>query len=152
MLRLSRLTDYAVTLLSHMGSEKGVDLWAAPTLAELSGLSLHTVAKILKLLAKAKLVSAQRGATGGYRLCVPPSQISVTAIIEALDGPISITDCSSHNERQNCKIQHLCPLCAGWNKANIAVREALSRVMLADLMDPSPFLVSFSKKHGTASS
>ena len=148
MLRLSRLTDYAVTLLSHMGAEKDVDLWAAPTLAERSGLSLHTVAKILKLLAKADLVSAQRGAAGGYRLCAPPADISVAAIIEALDGPISITDCSAHNDRQDCKIQHLCPLCAGWNKANIAVREALSSVTLADLMDPTPFLNSFGKKDG----
>jgi FeS assembly SUF system regulator len=133
MLRLGRLTDYAVTLLSHMGREEGEVLWAASELAEKSGLSMPTVAKILKLLAKGGLISAQRGATGGYKLARPASEISVAEIIEVMDGPIAITDCSSGSAHENCKIHRLCPMCDGWNKVNVAVRDSLKNVTLAEM-------------------
>ncbi len=140
MLRLGRLTDYAVTLLSYMGTEKDGNVWAASGLAEKSGLPLPTVAKVLKLLAKSNLISAQRGAAGGYRLARPSSQISVAEIIEAMDGPIAITDCSHGSAHENCKIHHLCPMSSGWNKVNAAVRDALKDVSLAEMFDmPSSF-------------
>ena len=77
MIRLSRLTDYAVALLSHMGKEGEVNMWAASDLAEISGLPMPTVAKILKLLAKSDLIAAQRGAAGGYKLTRRINDISV---------------------------------------------------------------------------
>jgi FeS assembly SUF system regulator len=133
MLRLGRLTDYAITLLSHMGTEKDGSLWAASGLAEKSGLPLPTAAKILKLLAKGGLISAQRGATGGYKLARRASEISIAEIIEAMDGPIAITDCSSGSAHENCKIQLLCPMSNGWNKVNVALRDALKGVSLAEM-------------------
>ncbi|MFA5041682.1 MAG: SUF system Fe-S cluster assembly regulator [Bdellovibrionales bacterium] len=139
MLRLGRLTDYAVTLLSHMGKEKGGTLWAASGLAEKSGLPMPTVAKVLKLLAKSNMISAQRGATGGYKLARHASEISIAEIIEAMDGPIAITDCSHGSAHENCKIHHLCPMSNGWNKVNVAVRGALEDVSLAEMFE-LPFL------------
>src|ERR1700722_16001827 len=107
MIRLSRLTDYAVTLLSHMGKESERDLWAASDLAEISGLPMPTVAKIMKLLTKSNLITAQRGATGGYRLTRPMTGISAARIIEAMDGPIAINDCSEGSIHQSCKVESL---------------------------------------------
>jgi FeS assembly SUF system regulator len=133
MLRLGRLTDYAVTLLSHMGNGGEEALWAASGLAEKSGLSMPTAAKILKLLAKGGLVSAQRGATGGYKLERRPSEISIAEIIEIMDGPIAITDCSHGSAHENCKIHRLCPMSVGWNKVNGAVRDSLKKVSLAEM-------------------
>jgi FeS assembly SUF system regulator len=139
MLRLGRLTDYAVTLLSHMGSKGEGTLWAASGLAESSGLPMPTVAKVLKLLAKGGLVSAQRGALGGYKLARRASEIKIAEIIEAMDGPIAITDCSHGSAHENCKIQSLCPMSFGWNKVNVAVQDALKKVTLAEMFK-TPFI------------
>ncbi len=135
MIRLSRLTDYAITLLSYVGNEGDV-LWTAPGLAEKSGLPMPTVAKILKVLAKSGLVTAQRGASGGYKLTKSPAHISVAEIIEAMDGPIAITKCA-HGSLQKCAIKNFCAMSNGWNKINGAVRDALSDVSLAEMVDPS---------------
>lgn len=135
MIRLSRLTDYAITLLSYVGNESDA-LWTAAGLSEKSGLPLPTVAKVLKVLAKSGLVSAQRGAIGGYKLTRTPSQISVAQIIEAMDGPIAITKCA-HGSAQKCAIKNFCAMSGGWNKVNGAIRDALNDVSLAEMVSPS---------------
>jgi FeS assembly SUF system regulator len=141
MIRLSRLTDYAVALLSHMGKAQSPALWAAADLAEKSGLQLPTVAKILKMLAKSGLISAHRGASGGYRLARAAADISVAEIIEAMDGPIAITDCTTGSAHSGCNIESICPMSDGWNKVNRAVRKALEDVSL-DEMSASPLSAS----------
>jgi len=117
-----------------MGREGEESLWAASTLAETSGLAISTAAKVLKLLAKSHLILAQRGAAGGYKLAKDPAEISMAEIIEAMDGPIAITDCSKGSTHKNCKIHSFCPMSSGWNKVNKALREALSAVSLADML------------------
>ena len=146
MLRLGRLTDYAVTLLSHMGREGEGTLWAASGLSEKSGLPMPTAAKILKLLAKGGLISAHRGAAGGYKLARRADEISIAEIIEVMDGPIAITDCSSGSAHENCKISRLCPMSSGWNKVNVAIREALEEVSL-DEMFKTPLLFDTDDTH-----
>ncbi len=138
MLRLGRLTDYAVTLLSHMELGSDVAWWAASELAEKSGLALPTVSKILKLLGKKRLILAQRGAAGGYKLARKAEDISIKEIIEAMDGPIAITDCSTPAARAKCKIRRLCPMSHGWTKVNGAVCAALEEVSLAEMFQPPP--------------
>jgi FeS assembly SUF system regulator len=133
MIRLSRLTDYAVVLLSRMGREGGDRLWAATDLTNKSGLALPTVSKIMKLLAKSGLITAHRGASGGYRLARRPSEISIADIVEAMDGPIAITDCSEGSAHTVCNIENICPMSGGWNKVNRAVRKALEDVTLAEM-------------------
>ena len=133
MIRLSRLTDYAVALLSHMGKEGEEDLWAASDLAEKSELPMPTVAKVLKNLAKSGLITAQRGASGGYRLARTTKEISIAEIIEAMDGPIAITDCTDGSAHDSCKIKGVCQLSGGWNKVNAAIRKALTNVSLAEM-------------------
>ena len=137
MIRLSRLTDYAIALLSHMGKEREGVIWAASELAENSGLPMPTAAKVLKLLAKGGLISAQRGATGGYKLTRCISEISIAEIIEIMDGPIAITNCAHGSTQENCKIKSFCPMSNGWNKVNDAIRLALESVSLAEMFDSS---------------
>jgi len=133
MIRLSRLTDYAVVLLSYMGKEGSKDLWAASDLAEKSGLPMPTVAKVLKLLAKTGMISAQRGATGGYKLTRPASEIKVVEIIEAMDGPVNITDCSDGGLHKDCQLCGKCPMTIGWRKVNAVIRHALENISLAEM-------------------
>jgi FeS assembly SUF system regulator len=139
MIRLGRLTDYAVTLLTQMVSEDG-RVWAAPDLADKTGLPVPTVSKILKQLTKSEIVTAQRGASGGYRLARPSPAISVADIVEAMDGPIALTDCSDGSDH-SCRVESVCPMSGGWNKINQAVRRALEDVSLADMAGQPSMLI-----------
>ncbi len=131
MFKLNRLTDYAVVVMSRMALTPGA---VRPTanIAKASNLPLPTVAKVLNILCKADLVTAQRGATGGYRLTRAPESIPVSDIIEALEGPISLTACVEGTP-DVCDVEALCPLCGHWDRVNMAIKEALDRVTLAEL-------------------
>jgi FeS assembly SUF system regulator len=120
-----------------MGGE-GKGLVAAPDLAARMGLSLPTVSKILKQLTKSGIVAAQRGIAGGYRLAGDPAHISIAAVIEAMDGPIAITDCAHEGVESGCAIETVCPMSGNWTKVNHAIRQALEGVTLADMAAASP--------------
>ena len=133
MIKLSRLTDYAIVLLTQMALE-GKGVHSASNLAEKTFLPMPTVSKVLKQLTKANIVTAQRGATGGYILACEPKAISVATLIEAMDGPIAITDCAGSGESEDCcNVQANCPVRGNWDKVNVAVRGALQAVSLADM-------------------
>src|ERR1700733_1381049 len=91
MLRLSRLTDYAVVVLVRLSAAQGVA--TSPVIASSIGIPEPTVAKVLKALAGQGLVTSTRGAHGGYRLGRPLSQIAVSEVIMGIDGPIALTSC-----------------------------------------------------------
>lgn len=131
MIRLSRLTDYAFALLTQMVRESK-SVWAASDLAERTGLPLPTVAKIMKRLTKSGIITARRGALGGYSLAKTAHTLSIAAIIEAIDGPIAITDCTEGGNH-SCRVEPICPMSAGWNMVNRAIRQAMEGVSLADM-------------------
>ena len=91
MLRLSKLTDYAVVVLVRLS--KGEAVQTSPRIAAAIGIPEPTVAKVLKALASGGLVASQRGARGGYRLMRSLSAIAVSDVIAAIDGPIALTAC-----------------------------------------------------------
>ncbi len=130
MLRMSRLTDYGTVVLAHLASNDSTCISAAEV-AEASGLALPTVSKLLKSLAKAELVRSTRGAHGGYRLARLPQQISAAEVIDALEGPVSITECSASNS--HCDYEEHCNVGGAWQRVNIAIRRALDDISLADL-------------------
>ena len=101
-------------------------------LAERSGLPQPTVAKVLKSLNRAGIVEATRGVSGGYRLAKNAQSISVSEIIEAIDGPIAVTECTE--QLSNCSHEAGCRLQANWKQINAALTNALSAITLADMM------------------
>ncbi len=133
MLRLSKLTDYATVILSHMARE-GKQVQAAMEIAAATGIALPTVSKILKLLVNANVLISTRGTKGGYALAHLPEKISVAAVISALEGPIALTECSiSH---QGCEQASGCGIRGNWNLINETVHKALESVTLADMIRP----------------
>lgn len=131
MVRLSKLTDYAVVLLTQMVRRDG-KIATTAILAEITGLPHPTVSKVLKRLTKTGLLVAQRGATGGYALARSAEAISVADIVIALDGPIALTDCTEESH-QSCQMEKNCPINGHWNRVNIAIRDALQGVTLAEM-------------------
>ena len=90
MIRLSRLTDYGIVLMSYMAAHRERAINAAELAAAVQ-LPLPTVGKLLRLLAREELLVSQRGVKGGYTLAHAPEEISIAAIIRALEGPIALT-------------------------------------------------------------
>jgi FeS assembly SUF system regulator len=127
---MSRLTDYGTVVLAHLAGNDSKWLSAAEV-ADASGIALPTVSKLLKLLAKAKLVHSTRGAHGGYRLARTPQLISASEIIDALEGPVSITECSASDSQ--CDYEHNCNVGNAWQRINVAIRRALDDISLVDL-------------------
>jgi len=134
MLRLNRMTDYAIVVLGQMAQDCG-RVRTAAALAEASGVPVPTVSKRLKQLSASTLVSAHRGAKGGYSLDRPAAAVTVTEIVQALEGPIALTACVDGAE-DSCDVEHSCPMRGNWNRVNRAIRAALDQVTLADMLDP----------------
>ena len=135
MLRLNRMTDYAIVILGQMAQDVG-RVRTAAALSEATGVPLPSVAKILKTMAGASLVTAHRGAKGGYSLDRPADQVTVTDIVQALEGPIALTACVDGAE-DSCEVEHSCPMRGNWNRVNAAIQAALDAVTLADMLDPN---------------
>ena len=134
MLRMSKLADYAFILLSQMSAHED-RMWSAAALALETHLPLPTVAKLMKLLAKSGIVTAQRGATGGYHLAREAKTISIVQIIEAVDGPIGLTECAGMAMGKkvcDCAVP-ICPVRESWGRINTAIRGALEAVYLDEL-------------------
>lgn len=135
MLRVTKLTDYATLVLTVLAARPG-DVLSAPDLAEHAGLEPPTVAKVLKPLAQAGLVEGFRGANGGYRLARDPAAISLVEIVEAMEGPLGMTECSLHDG--HCGIEQSCGVRANWRRINDVVADALRGVSLAEMLQPAP--------------
>ena len=129
MLRLSRLTDYAVVALVRLGRAEGVE--TSPGIAAAIGIPEPTVAKVLKALTNSGLVVSTRGAHGGYRLGRPLAAIAIAEVIVAIDGPIALTSCV--DGAVGCESQSLCPVAGRWDPVNDAIRDALTGITLADM-------------------
>jgi FeS assembly SUF system regulator len=136
MLRLNRITDYAVVVLAQMAREP-TRLVTAPQLAQDSTVPLPTVAKVLKDLAREGVLASERGVHGGYRLAKAPADVSVLEIIRALEGPVSLTACVD-GIAGHCDVESLCPMRGNWDRVNGAIRAALKSVSLADMAFPPP--------------
>ena len=130
MLRISKLTDYGTLVLAHLPvSNEG--LASAGQVAAATHLSQPTVSKLLKALVRAGLVVSGRGSRGGYALARPDDEITAAQIIDALEGPVAITECSS--PLGHCSLEPTCQVRPAWQTINQSIRRALAQVSLADL-------------------
>ncbi|HVF93058.1 MAG TPA: SUF system Fe-S cluster assembly regulator [Sphingomonas sp.] len=132
-MRLSSLADYAVVMMSaaarHCGGQARLN---ATLLAGETGVPLPTAQKLVSRLSSAGLLESARGTGGGFRLARPPSSISLADIIEAVEGPITLTPCVDE-ANHDCAISGNCRVRPHWNIVNNAVRGALAGVSLASL-------------------
>ncbi len=135
MLRVSRLADYAVVVLVKLGHGSAVT--NAASLAGDTGIPEPTVAKVLKALCQSGLVASQRGARGGYRLARPLSEVRITQVIGAIDGPIALTACVDGGSG-SCQSEGRCPVRGRWDMVNRAVHAALERITLEEIENYTP--------------
>ena len=130
MLRMSKLTDYGTMVLAELAAN-GTGLSTAGQVADATHLGQPTVSKLLKSLVHSGLVVSTRGVQGGYALARPAAAISAAQIIDALEGPVAITECSSASS--GCGLESFCRVGMAWQRINHSIRKALENVSLADL-------------------
>ncbi len=134
MLRMSKLADYAALMLATM-AERPEETYTAASIAAETGVNLPTASKLLKMLGRAGLVASQRGAHGGYTLGRAPSAISAADVIEAVEGPLAMTECTLASGL--CDLEPTCQLGSQWQSLSAAIRRALAEITLTDLIgDP----------------
>jgi len=135
MVRLGKLTDYGLVLLTCLAKSEGVTLRTARELAAESSLPLPTVSRLLQELLRSGLLVSHRGIKGGYTLARPPREISVIDVIAALEGPVAITECSTEIAGI-CDLEPSCPIKSNQRIINLAVRGVLERITLSHLIQP----------------
>ncbi len=138
MVRISRLTDYATVLLAVLAIQPE-RVQTAAALAEKTHIAAPTVSKLLKQLQRSGLVVSTRGLHGGYQLSRPAAKISAAAILDALEGPVALTDCSV--AQGQCDIEASCHVGHVWQRLNLAIRRSLFDVNLAQLAGIDPIAV-----------
>jgi FeS assembly SUF system regulator len=139
MLRLSKKADYALIAMKHLATRPEGASASAREIAEQYDIPVELLAKVLQRLAQRKLVSSHQGTRGGYRLARAVTQISVADIIQAIDGPLTVTACSSEDE--NCGQYAKCSVRDPLWKIKDRIVSALSTCSLyeisADLLEPA---------------
>ena len=146
MIKIGRLTDYGIVVLSHLASHQE-RAQNASEIAAAVHLPVPTVSKLLRELTREGLLSSLRGAKGGYALARDPEEISVAEIITVLEGPIAMTTCSTGDADPECEHLTLCPVRSHWNRINRAISDALKGVSLAEMAAPPrpDFMMTFDK-------
>ena len=134
MIKLSRMADYAILLVTRMATNPN-RLYRAQELVDFSSLPITTVNKILSKLTRSKITESVRGAAGGYRLSLEAEKISVRNIIDIIDGKVALTACAENSD-EYCNLLHFCPTQKNWQIINNAVCEALDSVNIAEMANP----------------
>ncbi len=127
---MNKLTDYGLVIMAHFAKSSAQALNTAEV-AEATQIPVPTVSKILKSLSQHGLLVSQRGAKGGYQLRRAASAISLVEVIEALEGPIAMTECSS--DSASCQLESKCGIRKASRRINNIVRNALKDVSLAQM-------------------
>jgi len=135
MLRISRLTDYGTMVLAELAARRP-QLCSAGQVSDMTRIAHPTVSKLLKALARAGLVTSERGSHGGYTLSRPAEEINAAQILDALEGPLSITECSASDG--HCDFEPWCHVGTAWQRINERIRDALGEVSLAELCSEIP--------------
>lgn len=134
MFRVSRLTDYATVVMTCIAAHPD-EVLSTGQIAEEAHLELPTVSKLLKSLGHAGLVDSFRGVNGGYRLARSAQQISLADIVEAIEGPLGVTECTL-GEGQ-CERQAQCGVRDSWQRIHHVLDNALRTMSLADMLRPA---------------
>ena len=134
MLRINKMSDYGMLILGDLALRK--DAYVSTTdIASSTHIALPTVQKLLKKLHKKELVISKQGPLGGYALHDSAKFTSVAMIIQALEGDLSLTQCTSKEIK--CAIESSCQIGDAWHVINRTIISALEKLTLLDLVYPS---------------
>jgi FeS assembly SUF system regulator len=135
MIRVTKITDYGVGLMAHMAEQGNGSMATAPELSAALQLPLPTVRKILKILTRERLLVSQRGASGGYSLARRPEEITLMDLVQALEGPMALTECAT-GDPCGCERESICSLRENWSLVNSVLQSTLEGYTLDQMTGP----------------
>jgi Rrf2 family protein len=139
MLRLSKKADYALIAMKHLalrGDRRAAGSASAREIAELYDIPIELMAKVLQRLVRGGLLASHQGTRGGYQLARVPSQISVADVIQAIDGPVAVTACST--EEAQCEQYAKCSVRDPLWRVRERILAALGECTIAELASDPP--------------
>jgi Rrf2 family protein len=136
MLRLSKKADYALMAMKHLATRADASSASAREIAEAYDIPIELMAKVLQRLVRRGLLVSHQGTRGGYRLSRPTSVISVADIIQAIDGPLTVTACST--EEENCDQFSKCSIRDPLWRIKDRIISALSTCSLQEISSDVP--------------
>jgi len=131
MLRLSKKADYALIAMKHLARQRDVTSTSAREIAEQYDIPIELMAKVLQRLVRTGLLKSQQGTRGGYALSRSSTTISVADVIQAIDGPFTVTACSSENS--DCEQFGKCSIRDPLWRIKERIVAALGTVSLAEM-------------------
>jgi len=137
MLRLSKKADYALIAMKHLALRGETGSSSAREIAELYAIPIELMAKVLQKLVRRGLLASHQGTRGGYQLARVPGQISVADVIQAIDGPVTVTACSTEDDGQ-CEQFAKCNVRDPLWKVRQRILSALGECTIADLAADVP--------------
>ena len=141
MLRLSKKADYALIAMKHLAMRPDTASASAREIAEQYDIPVELMAKVLQRLVRRGLLASHQGTRGGYRLGRAPVAISVADVIQAIDGPLTVTACST--EAENCDQYGKCSIRDPLWRIKDRILSALATCSLQEVAsDPPPEAVS----------
>lgn len=143
MLTLTRKTDYTLIALSHLATSQG-RVVSAREIASKYKVPLALLMNLLKLCAAHGLVESVRGARGGYRLGKPAEKITLVELVEAIEGPLKLSQCHGLTEPTGgvqpgdkdsspCQVGSCCPVRVAINNVHMRLQGFLSEMTIADV-------------------
>ena len=131
MLRLSKKADYALMAVRHLALQDGLTSTSAREIAEQYDIPIELMAKVLQRLVRAGVLISTQGTRGGYALGRRASLISVADVIQAIDGPFTVTACST--DKHDCEQYGKCSIRDPLWQIRERIAETLGTVSMAEM-------------------
>jgi len=133
-MKLTRAAEYAIRCVLHLSRRPAGQLVSRREVSEAMDIPPAFLGKIAQGLARAGVLVVRQGSMGGYLLALPPKDISLLRVVEAMDGEILLNECLA--QPHHCGMSPTCPVHAVWGRAREQFRETLGAVSFADLAGP----------------
>ena len=144
-MHLTRAADYAVRLMVHLAGRPPGSRQTLSEIAKAVDGPEQFLSKVLQQLVRAQLLASHRGGRGGFELALPPAEMSMLRVIEAIDGPTALNACLGSDG--SCARHTWCAAHAVWTEAQDAMMRKLRGADLAYLAHESGVRRNFVQRH-----
>jgi Rrf2 family protein len=136
-MKLSTKGRYGLRAVLDLAVHADEEAVALSQIAERQGISMNYLEQLIAKLKKAGIVTGIRGAQGGYKLAAPAEEISVGAILRALEGNLNPVDCSEMNKGGMCSNSDSCVTKYVWKRISDSINDAVDSIKLSELVAES---------------
>ncbi len=145
MLKFSKKADYGLLALQHMASVQYSDVGHTRVvntkeIAEEYRIPVELLAKVLQALAKQGVIESHNGPKGGYLLAREANKITIAQVLEAIEGPLGLTDCSHDKDGTPCSQMDYCNIRPPLFRIQDSIYQLLNNMTIEDILGGTPLI------------